>query len=146
MHTKRQPTWQILLAALLLATQQIAAAASIECPTEIPRQSVRLEQVPPGWQFYADSPLYLHSAAPMLGPPAMRAHLVPDSERHKSGEWGKTYDLEGGSSEGKWVQCAYGVHGEITLSKRIDDATRACTVTYRKGEKAGQNHIDVQCE
>lgn len=145
MRTEYQPSWKTLLAALLLTTQEIAAAASTECPAEITKNSIKLEQVPSGWQFYADSPLYLNSAAPMLGPPELRAHLVPDSEHHKSGEWSNTYDLEGESSDGKWIQCAYGVHGEITLSKRIDDNTLACTVTYRKGEKAGQNRVEVKC-
>ena len=36
--------------------------------------------------------------------------------------------------DGKWLQCAYGVHDEITA---------ACTITYRKGEKAGQNDIEI---
>lgn len=47
--------------------------------------------------------------------------------------------------EGKWLQCSYGVLGEVTLSRKMDDGISLCEVTYRKGSKAGQNAIHIDC-
>ena len=76
----------------------------------------------------------------------MRAQLIPDAEQHKAGQWSHTYQLDGPSPYGKWIQCSYGTHDEMTLSKRIDDNTLTCTVRYRKGAKAGQNNIQINCK
>jgi len=34
---------------------------------------------------------------------------------------------------------------EVTLSRRMDDSVSVCEFTYRKGSKAGQNEIDIDC-
>jgi len=117
----------------------------VECPRSLPAEAIRL--VPPaGWQFYAESPLYLHSAAPMVTPPEGMGHLVEDAVRKRKGEETFVYRLDGPLLEGKWIQCAYGEYGQLTLSRRLHDDTQQCSVTYRKGEKAGENRITILCE
>ncbi|MGK5044911.1 STY0301 family protein [Janthinobacterium sp. GB4P2] len=71
--------------------------------------------------------------------------LVPSGERKKKGKTTLSYRLEGSYPDGKWLQCRYGVHGEVTLSRRMDDSVSHCEFTYRKGRKAGQSEIDIDC-
>lgn len=124
---------------------QAAVAASYACPESVPETSISLNTVPAGWTPYVDSPLYLSAAAPIDGAPERRGQLVPSGERKKKGQTTLSYRLEGRYPDGKWLQCSYGVHGEVTLSKRMDDSVSLCEFTYRKGSKAGQNEIDIDC-
>lgn len=124
---------------------QGAVVASLACPTSVPATSISLTAVPPGWTPYIDSPLYLSAAAPIDGAPERRGQLVPSAERKKKGQTTLSYRLEGRYPDGKWLQCSYGVHGEVTLSRRMDDSVSVCELTYRKGSKAGQNAIDIDC-
>lgn len=124
---------------------QAAVAASYACPKSVPAASISLNAVPAGWMPYIDSPLYLSAAAPIDGAPERRGQLVPRGERKKKGHTTLSYRLEGRYPDGKWLQCSYGVHGEVTLSKRMDDSVSLCEFTYRKGRKAGQNEIDIDC-
>ena len=124
---------------------QAAMAASYACPDSVPAASISLNAVPDGWTPYIDSPLYLSAAAPIDGAPERRGQLVPSGERKKKGHTTLRYRLEGRYPDGKWLQCSYGAHGEVTLSKRIDDSVSLCEFTYRKGGKAEQNEIDIDC-
>lgn len=122
-----------------------AVATSLACPTSVPVTSIKLDAVPAGWTPYIDSPLYLSAAAPIDGAPERRGQLVPIGERKKKGKTTLSYRLEGRYPDGKWLQCSYGVHGEVTLSRRMDDSVSLCEFTYRKGSKVGQNEIDIDC-
>ncbi|MGK5006970.1 STY0301 family protein [Janthinobacterium sp. LB2P70] len=124
---------------------QGTATASLACPASVPATSISLNAVPPGWTSYIDSPLYLSAAAPIDGAPERRGQLVPSGERKKKGHATLSYRLEGRYPDGKWLQCSYGVHGEVTLSRRLDDSVSLCEFTYRKGSKAGQNEIAIDC-
>ena len=124
---------------------QATMAASYACPDSVPAASISLTGVPAGWTPYIDSPLYLSAAAPIDGAPERRGQLVPSGERKKKGQTTLSYRLEGRYPDGKWLQCSYGVHGEVTLSKRMDDSVSVCEFTYRKGSKAGQNEIEIDC-
>lgn len=124
---------------------QSAMAASLACPASVPATSISLTDVPSGWTPYIDGPLYLSAAAPIDGAPERRGQLVPSGERKKKGQMALSYHLEGRYPDGKWLQCSYGVHGEVTLSRRLDDSVSVCEFTYRKGSKAWQNEIDIDC-
>ena len=124
---------------------QGAMATSLACPESVPATSISLNAVPAGWTPYIDSPLYLSAAAPIDGAPERRGQLVPSGERKKKGHTALSYRLEGRYPDGKWLQCSYGAHGEITLSRRMDDSVSLCEFTYMKGSKAGQNEIDIDC-
>ena len=124
---------------------QAAMPVSYACPESVPAASISLNAVPAGWTPYIDSPLYLSAAAPIDGAPQRRGQLVPSGERKKKGQTTLSYRLEGRYPDGKWLQCSYGVHGEVTLSRRMDDSISLCEFTYRKCSKAGQNEIDIDC-
>ncbi|WP_158301298.1 MULTISPECIES: STY0301 family protein [Janthinobacterium] len=124
---------------------QAAMPVFYACPESVPATSISLTGVPAGWTPYIDSPLYLSAAAPIDGAPERRGQLVPSGERKKKGHTALSYRLEGRYPDGKWLQCSYGAHGEVTLSRRMDDSVSLCEFTYRKGGKAGQNEIDIDC-
>jgi hypothetical protein len=138
----------IIILGLPLTLIATAQPQRIECPTEIPQQSIRLSDTAHGWTSYVATPLYLHSAGAAGAAPEKLATLVGNTHGRpsKTGEWRTIYTLEGPYPEGKWMECGYGESNQIILSKRLDEGTRECTVTYQRGEKAGQNNLRIICE
>lgn len=116
------------------------------CPSSILEKSIRLVDTPPGWTAFTASPLYLHGAAPMSGPPEDRGELADFKQQHGNNEWTQTYQLDGKFPEGKWLACTYGEADQVTLSVKLDDDIQACTFRYRKGTYVGQNDIDIRCK
>lgn len=141
--TRFQPI--AVCALVLLAPLAAGEEQRIECPGEIPQASVKLTSTPPGWQTYVAAPLFLHNAAPTSGPPQDLGQMIGDTVRKSKTEWIDKYSLEGRYPNGKWLQCDYGVLNEISLSKRLDDDTKECTISGKKGEKAGQNLFTIRC-
>lgn len=133
---------------LLVAPINLMAAPldALECPELISPSSIRVTDTGAEWAPYVASPLHLHAAAPMYGPPEMKGDLADFKEMRSKNEWSYTYTLDGAVPEGKWLQCAYGEHNQVTLSRRLPDETAACKFTYRKGLKAGQHAIQIQCK
>ena len=142
---QRQRCLNGIACCLMPVFAQAAMPAAHACPDSVPEASISLNAVPAGWTPYIGGPLYLSAAAPIDGAPAHRGQLVPSGERRKKGQTTLSYRLEGRYPDGKWLQCSYGVHGEVTLSRRMDDSISLCEFTYRKGRKAGQNEIDIDC-
>ena len=136
----------VISVAVFCISPGLSAATSLPlCPASIPETSIKLEPIPAGWTSYIASPLYLNSAAPVDGPPQGRGELVPTAERKAKGQTIFAYQLEGTFPEGKWLQCSYGEYGQVALAKRMDDSVRRCEVSYKKGSKAGQNEIGIDC-
>ncbi|WP_043481145.1 STY0301 family protein [Janthinobacterium sp. HH01] len=129
-------------AALLLSS---AHAAQLACPPSLPADVIQLNKTPDDWRFFAEAPMYLHSAAPITGPPETRGHLKEDSASQRHGIWTYTYNLDGPYPNGKWMQCGYGEHDEMTLSKRIADHISVCVITYNKATKTSQQQIQINC-
>lgn len=82
----------------------------------------------------------------MYGPPVMKGDLADFTETRGHDVWSYTYQLDGAFPDGKWLQCTYGDRNQVTLSRRLPDETRECKFTYRKGTKAGQHAIKIQCQ
>lgn len=135
-----------MLSLFTLSHVHLAAAAAIECPAEVAAKAIHLDDTPPGWQFHVQSPLYLHSAAPMSTAPEKRGYLKPDKEEGKAGRWSYTYVLEGPPGDGKWLQCGYGAHNELTLSKKLADDTKVCVIKLHRGAKVEQNIVQIDCQ
>jgi hypothetical protein len=75
----------------------------------------------------------------------MRADLSDYTSKTGKKQWSYTYDLDRDFPDGKWLECGYGSHNEITLSRRMPDTIKSCTFVYRKGAKAGQHDITIDC-
>jgi hypothetical protein len=123
-----------------------AAPFSVECPISLRPEAIQLSTIPDGWHYFPASPIYLHGAAPMSTPPERLGHLIEDAVQTGRGERTLVYSLDGPFPEGKWIQCAYGEHHQLTLSKRLPDHLRRCSITYRQGAKAGERNIRIRCE
>lgn len=134
-----------LMFASLIASPMLVSAATLQCPALIPASAIQLSDTPADWLPYVASPLYLHAAAPMSGPPEMKGDLADFKESRSKKEWSYTYALEGTFPQGKWLQCTYGERNQVTLSRRLPDDTQQCKFTYRKGAKAGQHDITILC-
>ncbi|MYM81760.1 hypothetical protein GTP44_07280 [Duganella sp. FT50W] len=134
-----------LMFASLIVSPMLVSAATVQCPAFIPASAIQLSDTQAGWVPYVASPLYLHAAAPMSGPPEMKGDLADFKESRSKKEWSYTYALEGTFPQGKWLQCTYGERNQVTLSRRLPDDTQECKFTYRKGAKAGQHDITTLC-
>lgn len=142
------PLRLLVLAFAPVATSAAAAIQYVECPSEISQASIRIVGTPGGWSTYVASPLYLHSAGAAAAPPEKLANLVGESigQPGRSKEWFTSYKFEGKSPDGKWMECGYGEYNQVIVSKRLADDTSECKVSYRKGEKAGQNALKISCK
>lgn len=127
------------------ASAAAPASMPLACPPSIPISSSQTKSGPQGWTVHVASELYLNSATPTGGPPEMHADLADYTSKPGKNQWSYTYDLDREFSDGKWLECGYGTHNEITLSQRMPDAIKLCTFVYRKGEKAGQHDIRINC-
>lgn len=123
-----------------------AAQQKIECPHSIAATSIRVVDTEAGWTPFIGAAIYLNSAAPIYGPPQDRSDIADFTTRTGKAGLSYTYALDSTSERGKWMRCAYGPNHEMTLSRRIDDATQKCTISYRKGKKAAQNDIEIICQ
>ena len=120
----------------------IAAKAPASCPSSVPISTPHIQ----GWTEAPASVLYLNSAAPTSGPPGMRGDLSDFTSKPGKIEWSYAYKLDRLFPHGKWLECGYGPHNELTLSKQLPDDVKSCIFTYRKGAKAGQVDIKIRCE
>lgn len=136
---------KLTLVSLLLMPLMLSAVP-LQCPALIPASSIQLGDTQTGWIPYVASPLYLHAAAPTSGPPEMKADLAEFEKSGSNNEWSYTYVLDGPFPDGKWLQCTYGERNQVTLSRRLPDETQECQFIYRKGSKAGQHDITIQCK
>lgn len=137
-------TWLYLATAF--AVHSVSGAEfKIDCPAEISTSSVRFANLPGTWRAAATAPIYLHNAAPLDGPPEDLGTLMGESLEQTKDKWVTRYPLSGHFPKGKWFTCDYGMLNEISLSNRLPDDTRECTVTGRKGKLAGQNTFDIVC-
>ncbi|MYM33854.1 hypothetical protein GTP38_05805 [Duganella sp. FT94W] len=134
-----------LMCASLIASPLLVSAATLQCPALIPASAIQLSDTEADWLPHVASPLYLHAAAPMSGPPEMKGDLADFKASRSKKEWSYTYALEGTFPNGKWLQCTYGERNQVTLSRRLPDDTQECKFTYRKGAKAGQHDITTLC-
>lgn len=75
----------------------------------------------------------------------MRGDLADYTTRPGKKERTHTYNLDREFSDGKWLECGYGTHNEVTLSQRMPDTIKSCTFTYHKADKAGQHDIKISC-
>jgi hypothetical protein len=131
---------------MIVVSHAIAAAQKVECPTEIPPSAVQVVNMP-GWKMFIQFPLYLSSAGMSAGPPESLAVLRGESlNRSDSGQSTRYEFGDMGLEHGKWLDCGYGTGSQITLSKRLDDALRECTVTYLKSKRPDKQNIKITCK
>lgn len=129
-----------------LATFGQTASASDTMPLLACPDSVSITpQQTTGWKVHVASVLYLNSATPISGPPELQGDLANFTTRRQKDKWSYTYNLDRPFPDGKWLECGYGSHNEITLSRRLPDSIKTCTFTYRKGAAAGQHAITIEC-
>ena len=134
---------------VLIAVQQMevgAAPLNYACPHFLPEVAVKVTSPGSEWKPYVSAPLYLHGAEPADGPPERLGMLRGNDPRKTKTGLTQTFSLEGNYPEGKWLRCDYGSLGEMSLSKRLPDGVKQCTVQTRKGVHAGENHVDIACQ
>lgn len=123
-----------------------AAAPPLECPSSIAEKSIQLVDTPKGWTTFTGSPLYLHGAAPLDGPPEKLGELSDYKQSGGKHELAYTYRLDGKFPDGKWLSCTYGESDQVTLARQLPDDTNVCVITSRKGKHVGQNDIKIDCK
>ncbi|UGQ46656.1 STY0301 family protein [Massilia endophytica] len=137
--------WFYLLALCASFTEACAASFKIECPAQIASTSLRLSGTPTGWRGHVSSPLFLHNAAPIDGPPEDLGSLMGETIKESKNHWVIRYSLDGPFPKGKWFTCDYGSLNEVSLSRQLPGNTMECTVTGRKGVHAGENTFEIVC-
>ena len=145
----------LLLAMLTLPCSAAVSEHRIVCPAEVSRKTLAITAAPEGWSafvpFEYQPGLPLNSAGVMYGPPQTmliaKPSYVGKTKGKGAGRGFSTWDDLGVEGVGeKWIACYYGDNGQhdAILSKRLDGATTACTVTYP--QKKSSNAIDIVCQ
>ena len=137
------------LAALgvIISTAAAGAEIAIVCPTELPAEALAISAAPHGWRPFISSPMYLHSAAPIFGPPERLGRIIGRTTKHSTGESTAHYDdLASPPPEGVWFVCDYGESNQFSIAKKLPEGVHSCTVKYKKGEHGGQNDLDIKCK
>lgn len=134
-----------LLTLLFLSGDLSAAKQIINCPLELPPEAMTIAERGDGWQPFVSSPLYLHDAAPIAGPPDRLGTIMGKTQKRGKAEWTETYKLDVGYPEGVWFQCSYGVSNSHTLSIKLDNSVKSCVVKGTVGTKFGQNIFEIRC-
>lgn len=126
---------------VLMLLSPFAAADNISCPLELPAEVITV-RAPQGWLATVPSLLRLTDGGVMRGHPNEKGYLVPDrtSSTKKGGT--RTYMLDRG--EERWLWCSYGSLSP-QLTRRLDDATTECTLTYEEAEDTGLTQMEVSC-
>jgi hypothetical protein len=143
-----KPT-QIATTALFacVANAAVGAEITIVCPAELPANAMKIVTTPHGWQPFISSPLFLHSAGPIAGPPERLGQMVGETTRKTKTESTVEYhSLDAPYPEGVWFSCDYGEGNEFSIAKKLDAGIKSCVVKYKKGDKAGQNDLDIKCK
>lgn len=138
----------LVIAALfaISVTTAVGAEPQIVCPPELPTAAMKIALAPKGWQPFISSPLYLHNAAPIAGPPERLGRMVGRSLKRPKGQWAVQYDgLDAPYPEGVWFSCDYGDGNEFSIAKKLEAGVKSCVVTGKRGDKAGQHTIDIKC-
>jgi hypothetical protein len=138
---------RMLFIAIFAVASGGAAAGefAIDCPDRLPPSGLRLVDPPQGWQGTVNSPLFLHNAEPTDGPPQDLGRMIGEAGKSRKNAWVTRYPLTGDFSRGKWFTCDYGSLNEVSLSRRLPNDTKECTVIGRLGELAGQNQFQIVC-
>ena len=144
-QARQSPAAASLLVIFCMPSPASVAAPLLECPPSIAQRSIQLTDTPPGWNKFVGSPLYLHDAAPISGPPEQLGELSDFRQKRVKNGWTHIYQLDGKFPEGKWLACRYGGTGQVTLAKRLDDSVESCTFTYQQGEHVGEKKIAIMC-
>lgn len=140
---------KLALAAVISMTAgaSIAAELNIVCPAELPAEALKIVTPPHGWKPFVSSPLYLHNAAPIAGPPERLGRMIGRTTKKANNEWTDEYgSLDAPFPEGVWFTCDYGAGNEFSIAKKLDAGIKSCIVKGRKGEKSGQNTFDIKCK
>jgi hypothetical protein len=61
--------------------------------------------MPVGWRGYVSSPVLLHNAAPLNGPPDNLGTLMGETIKETRTAWIIRYSLNGAFPKGKWFTC-----------------------------------------
>lgn len=131
----------------LLILAGAASAADIACPLQLSAPKVSIAGLAPEWVPSATGVLFLTAAGASNGPPELGATLRGEDvfDKRKS-EWRTTFDFgAAGNQYGKWIDCIYGEAGDFTLSKRLPDSTRQCTVRRKNDVKARPRYVRIDC-
>ncbi|MBJ7314364.1 STY0301 family protein [Rugamonas sp. CCM 8940] len=138
---------QVLLLGLLAFVQTAAAAPhQISCPAEVAPSAIQL--VTPGWTPHVKFPVPLRAAVASGGPPEQEAKLVGETNWSRgTSEWSTTYTFgEIGFPDGKWIDCIYGRDAQFSLSKRLADGVKECTITVLKVNRGHQINVKILCK
>lgn len=140
--------WTLSFAGTLGLLQQAVAEPTqrVECPAEIPQQSLPLAKAPEGWTSSTRGPLVLNAVDLSYGPPAEMAFLKPQvvSARGKKPVYRWTELMATSANGGVWVACNYGRSDHTILGKRLDDKVAECTATDTE-DRRGRLVIVVEC-
>jgi hypothetical protein len=145
---KKTPRLKGLIVLLMLTGSSLAtsAAQKVECPAEIPAPSIQVVNMP-GWKAFIQFPLHLSSAGMSAGPPESLAVLRGEPLNKKGQPEMTRFEFgEMGFDQGKWLDCGYGAGAQITLSKRLDDSLKECTVTYLQPERPDRTIVKIGCK
>ena len=130
-----------------IAAPDVGAEHQIECPPMLAADALAVTNTPPDRSSHIANGFRLNFAGPMAGPPSAMHILTGETgtgrgEKHVV-KW-KLNQPSQSFADGKWMACFYGQANNVILSRRIDDRTSSCTVSYARNAYDFQD-LDIRC-
>jgi hypothetical protein len=128
--------WIALLAAPALA------APPVSCPLTLPQEAVEVK-APAGWRGHSSSFVRLTGYGMMAGPPESMTYLVPHRTRNLKNGAATTWVFA--PEDEKWLYCTYDGSSAIQISRRMDEASTECELSYKKSKFGGIGEMTAVC-
>jgi hypothetical protein len=135
----------IALGFFLAAPHATALDRLIPCPTELQPQSIKITAAA-GWVPRIESPLKLYAAGMSAGPPGSQQTRPGRELRRTNDQVTTVYGFDPDTRPNHvWLNCTYGEGGEISISRRLDERTKECTITMFRPIPGEPRKIDMKC-
>lgn len=143
--TPNIPATLAILAMLFTSPYAAALDRLVTCPTELQPQAFKITAAA-GWVPRIEAPLNLYSAGMSGGPPGTQQARPGREVRKDKDSVTMAYGFDPDSRPNHvWLNCQYGEGGEISISRRLDERTRECTITMYKPVPGEPRTIEMKC-
>lgn len=133
-----------LVLGLSICSGSAFSAPSVSCPAQLIKQSVSTSAAVDGWDLHLQKTIKFSGVEFMGGPMNSDLWLKHDGGSETKTELTQIWNFAG-NPKGNWIVCFYGADS-VTLSQKLPDNIRQCTVVSNKSSRVRLKHSQLSCK